>query len=139
MASLSSHMPQIQKSMSADEQNYIKQEPLAHEDELCQEGATIHEFEATRDGTWHDMSGRSVFEVLELSERTEDGSLKLEPGAYTQTLEFTVHAPKGLATECTCNSCWNRFWIAPFREPTECPYCHERGSNIASQRVIGGE
>lgn len=118
----------------------ILDEPLGHEDELAQEGATTYNFDGQRDGEkWHNTSGRTKEEVRELSNANESAALIMSPCVHTNYIEFRLEAPDGPAKECNCNSCWSRFWIAPFSEPAECPFCHERGFNIASRRVISGE
>ena len=118
----------------------ILEEPLNHEEELEMEGATTYDFNGGRGGgEWDDTSGRSKEEGRYLSETNDSGARTMSPCVHTNYVEFRLEEPDGAAKECTCNSCWNEFWIAPFSEPAECPFCHERGFNIASRRVIGGE
>lgn len=132
--------PEMYPPMLEDDIRKIQKEPLDHTEELEAEGATVHEFGIKSEGDkWHNTSGRTKEEIREFSEVNEAGALTLKPCAHTNYIEFRLDPPSGASKECTCNSCWNKFWIAPFSQPGECPYCHERGFNIATKRVVNGE
>lgn len=86
---------------------------------------------------WHNTSGRTEEEIRELADETDSGSLTLSPCVHTGSyIEFRLTPPTSAATKCTCNECWNTFYIGPFSEPAECPYCHTRGFNIAERRYL---
>jgi len=56
----------------------------------------------------------------------------------TPYVEFRLSEPRGASLKCTCNECWLTYWIAPFGEAVECPRCHARKVNIATEPNIGG-
>lgn len=137
--------PDLNEALTTEDILSIRESPLGHEAILEAEGATTYDFgggriEPDEDRTkWHDTSGRSIFDVLDLCYRNDAGALVMSPMGGTGYVEFRLNAPRGMAKECTCNNCWNRFWIPPFHTPGECPFCHERGFHIATRSVINGE
>lgn len=132
--------PELYEPITDGDYKKILEEPLDHEEEIEMEGGTVYEFDGARDdGLWHNTSVRSEEEVRSVSDTNDAGALVMSPCVHTNYIEFRLDVPDGAAKECTCNSCWNKFWIAPFSTPGECPFCHERGFNVATRCVLDGE
>lgn len=78
--------------------------------------------------------------LREQTKETDVGSLKI-PAGRSGWIEFHLDAPKGMALKATCNGCWETWYIAPFDEAIECPFCragrHKAG--IATTEVMDGE
>lgn len=129
--------PELYEPINDHDRREIWKEPLDHEEELEMEGATIYDFDGGRgEDDWHNTN-KSKDEIEKICKRNDAGALIMKPCVHTNYIEFRLEPPSGFAKECTCNECWNKFWIAPFSEPAECPYCHVRSINIASREYIG--
>lgn len=132
--------PKMYEPLTRGQIRSIREKPLSLREELEMEGATVYDFDGgSKDDKWHDTSVRTKEDIRDISDTNDAGALIMSPCVHTNYIQFRLEAPDGSAKECTCNSCWNRFWIAPFSSPNECPYCHERGFNIAERCVINGD
>lgn len=122
--------------MSSRDIRKIFEKPLEHEEELEFEGLVLRDFEIDmNDDRWFNTE-KSKEEVKSVCERNDEGALVMKPCVYTNYIQFKVEPPKGAAKECTCNDCWNNFWIPPFQSPVECPFCHTASINIATQEYL---
>jgi len=84
---------------------------------------------------WHNQE-KTPEETREIAKKKDVGSLTIS-AVHTSYIEFHIEEPKGASQKCTCNDCWNKFYIAPFSSAVECPFCH--GKNIHSAHHISSE
>lgn len=71
---------------------------------------------------WHNQE-KTPEETREIANKKDVGSLTIS-AIHTSYIEFHIDEPNGASKKCTCNDCWNEFYIAPFSSAVECPYCH---------------
>lgn len=78
--------------------------------------------------------------LRENAQETSAGSLRIRAGRTTY-VEFRLEAPTGMALEATCNGCWETWYVGPFREAVECPFCRSgrHRAGIHTTQVMGGE